>query len=36
MTIPVQRLGANAAAQYLEHLLALSPDDTRLRFGSVI
>jgi GNAT superfamily N-acetyltransferase len=36
MTIPVQRLGGNAAAQYLEHLLALAPEDTRLRFGSVI
>jgi GNAT superfamily N-acetyltransferase len=34
-TIPVQRLGAMAAAQYLEHLLALPPEDARLRFGSV-
>jgi len=35
-TTPVQRLGANAAAQYLDHLLALSPEDARLRFGSAI
>ncbi len=35
-TTPVQRLGANAAAQYLDHLLALSPGDARLRFGSAI
>jgi GNAT superfamily N-acetyltransferase len=35
-TIPVQRLGAMAAAQYLEHLLALPPEDARLRFGSVV
>jgi len=36
MTLPVQRLGANAAAQYLEHLKALPPEDARLRFGSAI
>ena len=35
-TIPVQRLGASAAAQYLEHLLALPPEDARLRFGSAV
>jgi GNAT superfamily N-acetyltransferase len=35
-TIPVQRLGANAAAQYLEHLQALPPEDARLRFGAAI
>lgn len=35
-TIPVQRLGAIAADEYLEHLLALSPEDARLRFGSVV
>ena len=35
-TTPVQRLGANAAAQYLDHLLVLSPGDARLRFGSAI
>jgi len=35
-TIPVQRLGAIAATQYLEHLLALPPGDARLRFGSAI
>lgn len=35
-TIPVQRLGAIAADEYLEHLLALSPDDARLRFGSAV
>ena len=34
--IPVQRLGAIAATQYLEHLLALPPGDARLRFGSAI
>jgi GNAT superfamily N-acetyltransferase len=32
--IPVQRLGANAGSAYLEHLLALPPEDIRLRFGS--
>ena len=36
MTLPVQRLGANAAAQYLEHLLELPPEDARFRFGSMI
>jgi GNAT superfamily N-acetyltransferase len=36
MTIPVQRLGAIAATQYLDHLLALPPEDARLRFGSAI
>jgi GNAT superfamily N-acetyltransferase len=36
MTMPVQRLGASAAGQYLEHLLALPPDDIRLRFGSAL
>jgi GNAT superfamily N-acetyltransferase len=36
MTIPVQRLGAIAATQYLDHLLALPPGDARLRFGSAI
>jgi GNAT superfamily N-acetyltransferase len=36
MAIPVQRLGAIAASQYLEHLLALPPGDARLRFGSAI
>jgi GNAT superfamily N-acetyltransferase len=36
MTIPVQRLGANAAAQYLEHLRGLPPEDLRLRFGVAI
>ena len=35
-TIPVQRLGAIAATQYLDHLLALPPEDARLRFGSAI
>ena len=35
-TIPVQRLGATAAAQYLEHLRALPPEDARLRFGSAV
>jgi len=35
-TIPVQRLGANAAAQYLEHLQTLPPEDARLRFGAAI
>ena len=35
-TIPVQRLGATAAAQFMEHLLALPPEDARLRFGSVV
>jgi GNAT superfamily N-acetyltransferase len=34
MTIPVQRLGANAASEYLTHLLALSSDDRHLRFGA--
>ena len=36
LTIPVQRLGASAAAQYREHLLALPPEDARLRFGSAV
>jgi len=36
MTIPVQRLGAIAATQYLEHLLALPGEDARLRFGTAI
>lgn len=36
MTIPVQRLGGIAAGHYLEHLLALSPEDARLRFGSAV
>jgi len=35
-TIPVQRLGANAASRYLEHLHALPPEDARLRFGAAI
>ena len=35
-TTPVQRLGAIAAKQYLDHLLALPPEDARLRFGSAI
>jgi len=35
-TIPVQRLGANAASQYLQHLQALPPEDARLRFGAAI
>lgn len=34
--LPVQRLGAIAATQYLEHLLALPTGDARLRFGSAI
>ena len=33
---PVQRLGATAATQYLDHLLALPTADARLRFGSAI
>lgn len=36
MTIPVQRLTAGARDAYRAHLAALDPDDTRLRFGSVI
>ncbi len=36
MTIPVQRLGAIAADEYREHLLALPPGDARLRFGSAV
>ena len=36
MNIPVQRLGANAATKYLEHLLALPPEDVRMRFGAAM
>ena len=36
MTIPVQRLGANATSEYLTHLLALSPGDGHLRFGATL
>jgi GNAT superfamily N-acetyltransferase len=32
-TIPVQRLGGGARAAYLKHLIALDPEDRRLRFG---
>ncbi len=32
--IPVQRLSANARDAYRAHLLALPPDDVRLRFGA--
>ena len=32
--IPVQRLSANANDAYRAHLLALPPDDVRLRFGA--
>jgi GNAT superfamily N-acetyltransferase len=34
MPIPVQRLGSQAGEAYLQHLLALPPEDVRLRFGS--
>jgi GNAT superfamily N-acetyltransferase len=36
MNIPVQRLGANAASYYIEHLLVLPPEDIRLRFGAMV
>jgi GNAT superfamily N-acetyltransferase len=36
MNIPVQRLGAIARRQYLEHLLMLPPEDVRLRFGATL
>ena len=36
MTIPVQRLSASARDAYRTHLVALDPEDTRLRFGSTI
>jgi len=36
MNIPVQRLRATAASQYCEHLLALPPEDVRLRFGLIL
>jgi GNAT superfamily N-acetyltransferase len=34
VSLPVQRLSASARAPYLAHLLALSGDDVRLRFGA--
>jgi len=34
MSIPVQRLNANARDSYLAHLLALEDQDVRLRFGT--
>jgi len=36
MTIPVQRLSASARDAYRAHLVALDPEDRRLRFGSMI
>ena len=36
MTIPVQRLSASARDAYRVHLVALDPEDKRLRFGSTI
>jgi len=33
-TLPVQRLSASAQGAYRAHLLALPPDDVRLRFGA--
>ena len=36
MTIPVQRLSASARDAYRTHLVALDPEDKRLRFGSMI
>jgi RimJ/RimL family protein N-acetyltransferase len=33
-TVPVQRLDERARSALLDHFLALSPDDRRLRFGS--
>jgi GNAT superfamily N-acetyltransferase len=34
VSLPVQRLSASAREPYLAHLLALSGDDVRLRFGA--
>ena len=34
MTIPVQRLNENTRGAFIEHFLALPPEDRRLRFGS--
>ena len=34
--LPVQRLGAAAKGTYFAHLLALPPDDLRLRFGTAL
>ena len=34
MNVPVQRLGAYARDDFARHLLALGPDDRRLRFGA--
>ena len=36
MTIPVQRLGANAGRDYLAHLQALPLADVHLRFGATL
>jgi GNAT superfamily N-acetyltransferase len=34
--LPVQRLAGSARDAYLAHLLALGPDDVRLRFGTAL